>query len=116
MLSGPSTGRRAINGQLGHGDQPRRRAAIVIVVAPVLGWARFLHERIKAKVLRAAAAARSGTPCGRAAWAPVPAAVPIGRPNLGSLNRGFPQPRRQARRWRHAKQAQGRWQTRIRLP
>ena len=30
----------------------------------------------------AATAARSGTPYGRAAWAPIPAAVPIGRPNV----------------------------------
>jgi hypothetical protein len=42
---------------------------------------------IKATALRAAAAARSGTPYGRAAWAPVPPAVPVGRPTSACIRR-----------------------------
>ncbi|GLY78642.1 hypothetical protein Airi01_069090 [Actinoallomurus iriomotensis] len=49
--------------------------------APAAQCCRIMLSWIKAPALRAAAAARSGTPYGRAAWAPVPPAVPIGRPN-----------------------------------
>jgi hypothetical protein len=42
-------------------------------------WSIF-HKGVKATALRAAAAACSGTPYGGAAWAPVPPAMPVGRP------------------------------------
>jgi hypothetical protein len=49
-------------------------------VSSILEFCRISLYWIKRRRPSRRRPARSGTPCGRAAWAPVPPAVPIGRP------------------------------------